>query len=108
MDRKEKEIDKELLDINRPIVQRIADEGLIEKIVNKVTKGLDGDAKDLEQDLCLSLMGDKKLAGIAQKGDLSFYLARIIMNNIASSSSPYFYKYKRFLSKTVPLDGLNI
>lgn len=83
---------------NHEIVEEIARSGMLANIINKITdngKGAkDPDSlPDLQQDLFLSFLTDLKLPKIYEEGHLSYYLARCVMNNILSSSSPYYRTY---------------
>ena len=83
---------------NNEVVEKMAREGMVRKIINKVTdngsKALDPSSLgDLENDIYLSLLEDEKLVAIYEQKHLNFYVARIVMNNIASSSSRYYRTY---------------
>lgn len=83
-------------DENRRITETIVREGLLNRIIRQVTNNSsDQDICDLEQDLLFSLLVDSKLSGIYERGELNFYLARLVMNNIASATSPFYRIYKR-------------
>lgn len=79
------------------IVEKLAKEKQIEQWVKNVgrtdlkRKFLD----DLTQDIYLKLlsMSDEKIETLYEKGELPFFVNRIIMNNINSMTSPYFQKY---------------
>lgn len=87
-------------------VKKIADERLVERIVAKITASGatatdPGSLNDLCQDIYLSLLEDEKFVGIVEEGHESFWVTRIVMNNIMSSSSRYYRNYllplKRFV-----------
>lgn len=90
------------MDVNE-IVNEIATQGLLHKIIMHITKGKSPDPEalqDLEQDIYLSLLqkGDK-LVEVWEDGHINFYLSRVVCNNIMSSSSPYYRIYlKPFLN----------
>lgn len=95
---------KTILDENRAIVEGIARDGLLDNIIRQVTRNRpDPDYCDLVQDLLLSLMYDPKLIVAQGNNQLNFYLARIVMNNIASSTSPFYRIYKRPLKMSDPI-----
>lgn len=95
---------KTITDENRAIVETIAREGLLDNIIRQVTRNrADPDYCDLVQDLLLSLMYDPKLIVAQGNNQLNFYLARIVMNNIASSTSPFYRIYKRPLKMSDPI-----
>lgn len=98
-------------DDNKRIVEEIERRHILDNIVRQITNNsTDEDLSDLTQDLYLSLLLDDKLPNIFDKGQVGFYLARMVMNNIASSTSPYYRIYKRPRKISTPLnnDTLNI
>lgn len=84
------------MDVNE-IVNEIAKQGLLHNIIMNITKGKsqDPDAlKDLEQDIYVSLLGKgDKLIEVWDEGHINYYLARIVCNNIMSSTSFYYRTY---------------
>ena len=93
---------------NIRIVELVERTHLLDNIIRQVTNASkDPDYLDLKQDLLLSLLVDSKLSGIYERKELNFYLARLVMNNIASSTSPFFRIYKRPRKLSEPL-GRNV
>lgn len=87
---------KTATDENRTIVEFIVRRCLLDNIIKQITNNSnDNDLCDLKQDLLYSLLLDSKLPGIYERDELNFYLARLVMNNIASATSPYYRIYKR-------------
>lgn len=83
---------------NTEIVAQIAKDRLLENIINRITKNgtMAHDVTslgDLAQDIYLSLLQDKNLEKVYEEGHISFYVTRILMNNICSSSSRYYCQY---------------
>ena len=79
-------------------VKKVAEQMLVEKIVAKITRNgtraKDPDTlSDLCQDIYLSLLEDEKFGSIVEEGHENFWVTRIVMNNIMSSSSRYYRKY---------------
>lgn len=64
-------------------------------MIDHITNGSDADTlHDLAQDTYLTLLSDpQKTQTLYDKGELKYYIARILMNNIASSTSPYYRTY---------------
>lgn len=80
------------------VVGEIARQRIVENIVNRVTSSGDTaqdpvSLADLVQDIYLSLLEDEKIVDIYQEGHANFYIARIVTNNICSSSSRYYRNY---------------
>lgn len=79
-------------------VNEIARLRIVENIVNRVTSSGEtaqdpSSLSDLIQDIYLSLLEDSKIASIYEEGHANFYIARIVTNNICSSSSRYYRNY---------------
>lgn len=55
-------------------------------------------AADLSQDIYLRLLekDEELLSGLQERGEMAYYVSRMISNNIFSSTSPYYRKYERF------------
>ncbi len=90
------------------VVNEIAKKRIVETIVNRVTSSGTtaqdpSSISDLIQDIYLSLLEDDKIVGIYEQGHENFYIARIVTNNICSSSSRYYRNYLLPLKKNVSL-----
>lgn len=55
--------------------------------------------QDLEQDIYLYLLEDEKVERLYDENKLHFYVVRLILNQLRSQTSRYFYVYKRWDSK---------
>ena len=87
---------REPIEDNMPIIEKLAKNKVVEGLVCKICKlsSIDNDYGDLIQDVYMSLAFDDKLLEINEKEQVNFYLSRIILNNVASSTSPFYRKYK--------------
>lgn len=90
-------------------VSEIAKQHIVENIVNRVTSsGTTAQDPttlcDLIQDIYLSLLEDAKIADIYEEGHANFYIARIVTNNICSSSSRYYRNYLLPRKKNVSIN----
>lgn len=74
-------------------------------MIDHITNGSDADTlHDLAQDVYLGLLVDaEKTQTLYDKGELKYYIARILMNNIASSTSPYYRTYIMPLNMQDPI-----
>lgn len=92
---------------NNEIVDELARQKVVEKIVERVTKrpaNVDNpNYQDLIEDVYLSLLQDPKLLIADNNKQVNFYIARIIMNNIASKTSPFYRIYLRYQTMSEPL-----
>lgn len=85
---------------NREIVNDLGNAKVVEKIIEKITStgAKDPDSlPDLAQDVYLSLLSDKNLSEVDDDGEnhLRYYITRILLNNICSSTSRYYRTYIR-------------
>ena len=64
--------------------------------------------QDLEQDIYVTLLesGDK-IVTMYEDDTLPFFITRIILNNINSKTSQYFYTYKKFAPDTEKIINFN-
>lgn len=90
-------------------VKTVADERLVERIVDNITSSgmtsQDPDSlRDLCQDIYLSLLTDEKFVSIVEEGHQNFWITRIVMNNILSSSSRYYHRYLLPHKRFVPIN----
>lgn len=92
---------------NNEIVDIIGKERLVEKIITNITGGNCSDPTaldDLAQDLYMSFLEDDNLAEVYDEGHINFYVTRCVMNNVISSSSPFYRRYLRPQALSVTLD----
>ena len=85
------------------VVDIIAKEHLVERIVNKLlssSKNPFDCSEDLIQDLYLILLqkDDDLIVNLYNKDEIGFYLLKIARNQLLSKNSPYYTKYIRFQS----------
>lgn len=102
---------KKVTEENRQIVKEIAESQALHKIIMKITDNGNSSQDpstldDLEQDLFLSLLEDPKVPTIWKRGEMNYYLARMVLNNIISTQSPYARTYFKFrnLSEPIPTE----
>ena len=87
------------------VVDIIAKEHLVEKIVYKLlpcSKNPFDYPQDLIQDIYLILLNSDEnlIVALYNKGELGFYILRIVRNQLLSKNSPYYQKYIRFLANS--------
>ena len=81
----------------REVVERVAKEGWVEECIKTVSGGVwRSEYSDLTQDVLVELLDQEKIVGLYQRGQLKFYIMRVVRNNIQSATSRFFYKYRRF------------
>ena len=80
------------------VVDIIAKEHLVERIVNKLlssSKNPFDCPEDLIQDIYLLLLqkDDDLIVNLYNKGEIGFYLLRVVRNQLLSKNSSYYYTY---------------
>ena len=79
------------------VVELVAKEGWVEECIKTVSGGVwRSEYSDLTQDVLVELLDQEKIVGLYQRGQLKFYIMRVVRNNIQSATSRFFYKYRRF------------
>lgn len=79
------------------VVERVAREGWVEECVKVVTGGVwRSEYSDLCQDILLELLDQTKVVDLYKRGQLKFYIMRVVRNNIQSATSRFYYRYRRF------------
>ena len=80
------------------IIETLAKERTVETIIENVAKkpiGQDINLQDLSQDIYLSLMEKpaEKIQDMWDNGGLRFFITRMVINNLKSKNSRYYYNY---------------
>ena len=79
------------------VVERIAREGWVEECIKTVSGGVwRSEYDDLTQDILMELLEQTKIVDLYKKGQLKFYIMRVVRNNIQSATSRFYYRYRRF------------
>ena len=86
---------------NAQIVDKLAKERVVEEICRKITKAKDSDTlKDLCQEIYMQLLESDKTQGLYERGEIKFWISRVLMNNICSNTSPYYRTYIYPINRT--------
>ena len=81
----------------REVVERVAKEGWVEECIKTVSGGVwRSEYSDLVQDILIELLDQTKIVDWYKKGQLEFYIMRVVRNNLQSCTSRFFYRYRRF------------
>lgn len=83
------------------VIDIIAREHLVERIVNKLlssSKNPFDCSEDLIQDIYLILLNSDEnlIVTLYNKGELGFYLLKVVRNQLLSVNSKYYYTYIKF------------
>lgn len=83
---------------NEEVIACIAENDILKDIIRNIgfTENKTN-LQDLEQDIYLELLerDDDLLPNLYKANQLKYYLSRIVINNIRSKNSRYFYRYKK-------------
>lgn len=94
----------------RKIVEELARCGRVEQFVKGAahTDTLGADLQDLCQEVyCIILSYEpEKIVDLWENGDMDYFLARIITNQLWSKTSRFHYLYRRFQKLSVDIDGM--
>ena len=87
------------------VVDIIAKEHLVDRIVNKLlssSKNPFDCPEDLIQDIYLLLLqkDDDLIVNLYNKGEIGYYLLRVVRNQLLSKNSSYYYKYIKLGAKS--------
>lgn len=79
------------------IIEELAKNKTVEEIITNVGGEDYPDADDLAQDLYLDLMmkDEELIQHLYEEKTLKFFISRMVVNNIRSKNSPFFYRYKK-------------
>lgn len=86
------------------IITKLAKDKYVEGIITNVGADEDKeDLKDLSQDIYIELLmkDDATIEQLYANNQLNYYIIRIVLNNIRSKNSRYYYMYKKMKTKTI-------
>ena len=88
------------------IISQIANEKLVERVINKIDSTIMANCPDLANDIYLSLMekDNDTIINLFESGQLAFFIIRMVKNNIFSVNSPYYRIYKKHENNKVAFD----
>lgn len=96
------------MDRNR-LIEMIARQRMVEGIVCNIAHAhsLTADLRDLSQEVYLALMEYDMniLADLWESGAMRFFIARIVLNQYCSATSPFYAKIRRFRRRTEDVTG---
>ena len=77
------------------IVELIAKQKRIEDIILNIKGEISSNEQDLAQDLYLSLLDkeEEKIIQLYEKGELRWFVTRMVVNNLKSVNSRFYYNY---------------
>ena len=81
----------------REVVEEVARTKLIQECILIVTGGVwRSEYDDLVQDVLIELLNQSKVVDLYKKGELKYYVVRVVRNNLQSCTSRFYYRYRRF------------
>lgn len=90
------------------IVETLAKERAVEKMVENIShQSLHDDLYDLAQMVYVVLLDydDDKIVDLWENGQINFFLARVILNQFRSNTSPFYTLFRKFADKADTLIG---
>ena len=79
------------------VVEEIARTKLVQECILIVTGGVwRSEYDDLSQDVLIELLDQEKIVDLYKKGELKYYVVRVVRNNLQSATSRFYYRYRRF------------
>lgn len=91
------------------LIEYLARAKVVEGIINNIAQSGDrrlGFLDDLAQDIYLVLLSDKEFVESMEDEQQRYYITRIVLNQIQSKNSRYYYNYKKQYEKLIPIDDV--
>jgi hypothetical protein len=81
------------------VIEELYSNGVVREIIDNIGVRSDA-ADDLEQEIYMILLeyDQDKIMGMYEKGQLKFFIVRIVNNQWFSKTSPFYKKYKKYYS----------
>ena len=78
------------------IIEDLAKRQVVEDIIQNVVGEMGADEQDLAQDIYVDLLNkdEEKIVSMSPR-ELKYFVSRMVMNNVASKTSPFYYKYRK-------------
>lgn len=92
------------------IVNEIASARMVESMVQNIAhQSLTADLKDLSQMIYLVLLeyNEEKIVDLWENKQITYFLARVIINQFRSSNSPFHMIYRRYQEKSCDITGMD-
>lgn len=92
------------------IIAELGKDKVVEEIVHNIAQKKDDTLNDLIQDIYVDLLlkPSEKIEQLYDNNQLKFFITKMVLNNVNSKNSPYYYKYKKFLMNSEELKNINI
>lgn len=86
-------------------IAKLAKEKTVERLI-KLYRLSSPYAEDLAQDIYIELLSknEDKIRGLVERGEIEWFIRKMIKNNIASTTSPYYKNYEKFRKITENID----
>ena len=97
--------------MKQAVIAQIAKSKVLSDIIHNVAKDTkDEYLKDLEQDLYVELLekDDELIEYLYENNQLNYFLTKMVVNNINSNTSRFYYKYRKRKTKEVSIDDVNL
>lgn len=87
------------------VIGKLANEGVVERLAEKVCRRPAGQLSDLCQMVYLILLeyDSEKIVELYERRQINFFIVRILKNQFFGKTSSYHYAYRHFSLKSEPL-----
>ena len=87
------------------IIEELAYDRFVETTVSHVARYSHRSRRDLSQDIYLDLLLKPAdlIEGLYDRGELKYFITRIIINNLYSKTSPYYFIYNKWNEMKNPI-----
>lgn len=84
------------------IVEKLAQERVVENLVRVICKVSNNYLDDLSQMVYVYLLeyDEEKIITLYEEGSLPFFIVRIIKNQWLSNTSPFYYTYRKYQKRS--------
>lgn len=88
------------------VVKAIANKKMVEDIIKNVAGNADDTLKDLSQEIYIDLLSkdNDKIVEMYVNNQLRYFVTRMVVNNVNSKNSPYYFTYRKNITKEVNID----
>lgn len=82
------------------IIRELSENRVVEEMITNIAKNRKFEYDDLAQDVYVWLLeeDDDKVIQLYENKQLKYWVSRMLVNNIHSTTSPFYTKYRKFMA----------
>lgn len=90
------------------IIAKLAQERVVEQIVQTVCKVSRSELDDLAQIIYEAMLryDEQKIIALWERNQLSYFIVRIVQNQFYSETSPFYTLFRKFSRRSAPVDAV--